>query len=182
MRTKRLLAAAALALAAVSTGLAAIPASAAPAQHWVDSDGFEGDPWIRWERFTSGDAAADVDYGKGLAHTGQNNGWLWAAHGWAAERMKVSVGAWQGRHNCQANIWAQPVDRNAQVELQVWDPHGWRLLTSTAPFLSSSNYQNIITDSVDLSDTDTVYIQAIYGNSTGASQFVRIDDATLECI
>ncbi|GLZ40782.1 hypothetical protein [Actinokineospora sp. NBRC 105648] len=173
--------------AALTTGTAAVAAPvsgehAAMARYAGDSDGFEGDPWIRWERFTSGDGATDVNYGLGFAHNGANNGWLYAAHGWAAERLRVSVDSWPNRHNCRARVWARPVDQGAQVELQVWDPNGWRILTSTAPWLSSAGYQKIVTSGVDLTGVPTVYVQAIYGNSTGAGRFVRLDDAVLECL
>ncbi|MGW4115348.1 hypothetical protein ACWEFJ_31110 [Actinosynnema sp. NPDC004786] len=178
--------AAALAAAAVFTGTAAgqptgTTTDGATAKAYASaSDGFEGDPWSRWERFTSGDAAADVNYGQGLAHNGANNGWLWAAHGWAAERYGVTIDTWP-RGNCTASIWAEPVDGGAQVELQIWDPNGWRLVATTAPWLAGDGYQRIVTSGINLNGVNKVFVQAIFGNDTGAGKFIRLDDVALEC-
>ncbi|UJW31024.1 hypothetical protein L3Q67_38490 [Saccharothrix sp. AJ9571] len=144
------------------------------------SDGFEGDPWSRWERFTSGNAVADGDYGGGVARNGANNGWLWAAHGWAAERYGVAIDSWP-RNSCKASIWAHPVDGGAQVELQVWDLNGWRLVGTTAPWLGGGSYQRIVTSGINLNGVSKVYVQAIFGNSTGAGKFIRLDDMAFEC-
>ncbi|MEU4227042.1 hypothetical protein AB0F17_22320 [Nonomuraea sp. NPDC026600] len=146
------------------------------------SDGFEGNPLAHWQPLTNGDGRADFDINEGFARTGKNNGWLYTGQGWAAERIAVPIGAWGGdRSNCMAEIYAQPLDGGAQVGLEIWDPNGWRKLTSTAPWLPGPGYQPIRTSRVDLSRIDTVYVQAIFGKDNGVKQFVRLDDMSLLC-
>ncbi len=167
-------------LAVAMLGAGATAGQAAAKAYASASDGFEGDPWSKWDRLTSGEAAADGNYGQGLARNGANNGWLWAAHGWAAERYGIAIDSWL-RSSCRASIWAYPVDGGAQVELQVWDPNGWRLVGTTAPWLNGGGYQRIVTPGINLNGVNKVYVQAIFGNNTGAGKFIRLDDMALEC-
>ncbi|MFI9379717.1 hypothetical protein [Kutzneria sp. NPDC052558] len=166
--------------ATVGSAAAATAHPAATASVASASDGFEGDPWAHWEKGSSGEANADGNYNQGTAHTGLNNGWLYAAHGWAAERYGIAIDSWP-KSNCRASIWAYPVDYDAQVELQIWDPNGWRLVGTTAPYLKKNSWQQIVTSSINLAGVNKVYVQAIYGNDTGVGQFVRIDDLAFTC-
>ncbi|MFD0684609.1 hypothetical protein [Actinomadura fibrosa] len=166
--------------AVIGLALAGLSATAAHASVSL-SDGFEGNPWSRWEALVSGDGRADVDIDQGFARTGTNNGWLYTGQGWAAERIAVPVGSWSDRSNCSAEIYAQPVGGGAQVGLEIWDPNGWRKLTATAPWLTGPGYQPIRTRPVDLRGIDKVYVQAIFGKDNGVKQFVRLDDMTLRC-
>lgn len=65
------------------------------------------------------------------------------------------------------------------VELQVWDPNGWQMIATNAPWLEGDRYQQIVTH-VNLNNRNTVYVQAIF-STNGASQYVRIDEMELEC-
>jgi hypothetical protein len=145
------------------------------------SDGFEGDPWSRWEGLAEGDGVAGADIDQGLAHYGKNNGWLFAGHGWAAERIGVSVGQWADRSICMAEIWMRPVGGGATVGLQVWNPDGWHLIAETYPWLDGTSYQRVLLLPFSLEGLDKVYVQAIFGNHTGDERFVRIDDMVLRC-
>lgn len=166
-------AAAALAALAVFTGTA-------NASGYVH-DGFEGSYWNRWEPGQQGDALAGYDdQGEpGVAFKGSVNGWLYSHGGWAANRRKVDVSGWGSRGNCEARIWANPLGRDNQVELQVWDPNGWQMIATEAPWLGRDHYQQIVTH-VNLNGRNTVYVQAIFSTG-GAAQFVRIDEMELEC-
>ncbi|WP_329403959.1 hypothetical protein [Streptomyces melanogenes] len=177
-RLMRWLGAAAL-IAGGSVCAVATPAEASTVEF---TDSFEGNPWNRWEGFHEGDGVAGADLGQGLARTGANNGWLYTGQGWAAERIAVPVGSWGDRSNCTASIHAQPVGGGAQVGLQVWDPNGWHLLTETYPWLGGQGYQKITTGPINVSGLSTVYVQAIYGSSSGKPQFVRLDDVTFRCV
>ena len=181
----RLIAVAAAA-AVTAIGLA-VPAQSAPATTIQFTNSFEGNPWNDWQGLQTGDgvAGADVNGNPVVARTGVNNGWLYTGNGWAAEKIAVPIGSWGNRSNCSASIWANPVSYGAGVGLEVWDPNGangWVKLTSTAPGVSAGRYQQITTAPLNLNGLSTVYIQAIYGNSSGVPQFVRIDDVSLTCV
>ncbi|MDT7788643.1 MAG: hypothetical protein QOF58_7062 [Pseudonocardiales bacterium] len=171
------------AVVAVVTALAATAAFSGAANAAGDArDGFEGAYWDRWEPASSGSnaqAGYDDDGVPGVAYKGSNNGWLYSAGGWAANRRRIDVSSWGGRANCQARIMANPVGRPNQVELQVWDPNGWRMIATSAPWLQGDVYQPIVTQ-VNLNGRNVVYVQAIFA-TTGTSQFVRIDEMELEC-
>jgi hypothetical protein len=55
----------------------------------------------------------------------------------------------------------------------------WNLIATHAPRLEANFYQQIITP-VNLHNRTTVYVQAIF-STKGAEQYVRIDEAELEC-
>ncbi|MCK2239275.1 MULTISPECIES: hypothetical protein [unclassified Crossiella] len=175
---------AAAAVALLTGAAGAATAGPAAASH---SDGFEGDPWTRWEKGSEGDARAEGNYGQGTARTGRNNAFLWSAHGHSSVRLPINIASWP-KSSCKASIWGNPVadaahpgPRGAQVELQVWDPNGWRLLGTTAPWLNDGSYQRVITPPLDLNGVNKVYVQAIFGNNSGAGKFVRLDDMSFEC-
>ncbi|MFC9848569.1 hypothetical protein ACFWFF_14415 [Streptomyces sp. NPDC060223] len=178
----------AVAAAAAVTAIGiAVPAQSAPATTIQFTNSFEGNPWNDWQGLQTGDgvAGADVNGNPVVARTGVNNGWLYTGNGWAAEKIAVPIGSWGNRSNCSASIWANPVSYGAGVGLEVWDPNGangWVKLTSTAPGVSAGRYQQITTAPLNLNGLSTVYIQAIYGNSSGVPQFVRIDDVSLTCV
>jgi hypothetical protein len=150
------------------------------------SDGFEsGFPFApgRWERFTWGGGQAWYDSGIGVAHTGQNDGWLYVAgNGWAAERIGMDLSG-QYSSTCWAAVWMQPTGAGAQAGLQVWNPNGWHLIAASYPWLTGngSGYQLVIVP-LNLSGfAGPVYLQAIYGTSSGTGQYVRVDDMSLTC-
>lgn len=124
---------------------------------------------------------AGADIGQGHARSGLNNGWLFAGHGWAAERVRVPVSSWQNRSNCAASVYARPVADGAQVGVQVWDPNGWRLLAESYPWLDGDRHQWITTGSLNTSQLDTVYVQVIFGKDSPQQQYVRIDDVSFRC-
>jgi hypothetical protein len=168
---------------AILSGAAAAVAAPAEASTLQFTNSFEGNPWSNWEGFTGGDGVAGADINQGLARSGANNGWLYAGHGWAAERIGVTVGSWQSRSNCTASIYAQPTGGGAQTGLSIWDPNGWRELTvPTVRWVSGPGYQQISAGPVNLTGLDTVYVQAIYGNDSATAQFVRLDDVSLRCV
>src|SRR5580704_1866647 len=83
---------------------------------------FEGNPGDRWEGFTGEDGRTGFDIDKGTSRSGKNNGWLYADHGWAAERIAVHLSGFGPRTRCTASIFMEPLGGSAQVGLQVWDP------------------------------------------------------------
>lgn len=166
------------AMLAIAAG-AAVPAQATTVQF---NDGFEGVPSSRWQGVTDGDGVAGFDINRGLARSGANDGWLYTGTGFAAERIAVPVSGWANRQYCTAQIYAQVVDYDAQVGLEIWNPdNGWSKLTSTTAWITRGGYQPITTFPIDLRGASTVYIQAIYGNHDVKPQFVRLDDANLTC-
>lgn len=171
------------AAAAVAAALAAVAvfSGTANANDRYAYDGFEGAYWDRWEPGQQGDAQAgyDDDGVPGVAYQGSNNGWLYSHGGWAANRRRVDVSGWGERGRCEARIMANPVGRPNQVELQVWDPNGWQMIATSAPWLQGDGYQQIVTP-VNLNARNVVYVQAIF-STNGTSQFVRIDNLELEC-
>ncbi|GLZ28460.1 hypothetical protein Lesp02_06500 [Lentzea sp. NBRC 105346] len=175
----------AAALSSIILGLVALATSTATAQaayHIHVTNGFEGNPWATWEGLSEGNANAGADINQGLAFRGQNNGWLHVvSSGWAAERWRIDVSGSE-RDDCEASIWARTADAGpAPVELQIWDPNGWRLLTKNTPTVQGNNYTQIFTPEIDLSGVSTVYVQAIYGQQNGPERFIRIDEAQLDC-
>jgi hypothetical protein len=157
-------------------------ASTAHAGLWQWTDDFSGTPNDRWEAFHGGgDGGAGFNINLGFGHNGHsNNGWLYAANGWAFMRIAhgVNVG---NRSDCAAAMYMKPVGGGAQVGLQVWNPNGWHLIAETYPWLDGSDYQQVYVTGMNLEGVDTVYIQAIYGNSSGSARFIRLDDVALQC-
>ena len=169
----------AAAVAAVLTLMAVFTGTAQAAGY--EKDGFEILWAERWDRIQSGTALAGFDEDRDVAYKGENNGWLRAANsGWAAERRRFEVSGWGA--SCRAKIWANPLGWANQVELQVWVPNPsgpWTMIATQAPWLQANSYQQFVTP-VNLSGRGTVYVQAIF-STRGAEQYVRIDEAELEC-
>jgi hypothetical protein len=158
-------------------------AQAGTTQFW---DSFEvGNPSSRWQGFTGGDGVAGYDINKGVAHQGQNNGWLYVGNGWAAERIPVDLNGFFHRSNCAAGVYMQAVGPGAQVGLQIWNPNnGWHVIAETYPWIdgNGSGYHSVSIGQLNLQGYGgTVYLQAIYGTNSGNKQYVRVDDMVLQC-
>jgi len=143
-------------------------------------DGFEGDPASRFVADHDGSAATGYDLGQGTARSGANNGWLFASNGWAGEGVWHNVESWPVGWRCFAAFYAQPIGGGAQVGIEVRDPIG-RLITSAAPWLPGSGYQQVATGQFSVDGAGWVELRAVYGNSSGSPRTIRIDDFVLQC-
>lgn len=151
-------------------------------QFW---DSFEGStPWTRWEGGQSGNGVVGYDVNAGGAYSGLNNGWLKAGNGSASNRIPVSLSGFSIRNNCAVGVKARALGTGGFVGLQVWNPSGWSVIAATYPWINGNGagYQQISISGLNLTSlSGTIYLQAIYSNSSGVQQFVRIDDMVLEC-
>jgi hypothetical protein len=165
---------------------AIVPASGATlasiTQFWDDFEG--ATPWTRWEGGGSGDGIAGYDINGGVAHSGRNDGWLYVGNGWAANRIRVNLNGFFSRSNCAAAISMAPLGSGAQVGLQIWNPTNWTIIAATYPWIegNGTGYHQVVIDGLNLSGyRGDIYLQAIYGNSSGIKQFIRLDDMILQC-
>jgi hypothetical protein len=180
MFSKRILEVLALATTVVlAVTVSATPAQATLVQVW---DGLESaTPWTEWQSGGSGDGVAGYDIHGGVAHTGDNDGWLYVGNGSASNRIPVNISQWT-RDNCTVGVWFNPLSpAGAVVGLQVWNPNGWHIIASTTSWIPVGGYGQVSID-LDLSGfSGDIYLQVIYGNNNGIKTFVRFDDMAISC-
>ncbi len=149
-------------------------------------DGYESNPFGNWERgIQGGDGHSWFDIGMGVARGGSNNnGWLFADHGWSAMRIAKSLNSFpSNRSNCSVTIYADPVNGGANVGLEVWNPANWEKVSHTVKWIDGgAGYQPITVFPAKLAGLANIYVQPIYGNNGGPAKYVRLDDVDVRCI
>jgi hypothetical protein len=148
-------------------------------------DGFENGPAARWQVLAGGDGVASFDTPpSSFANSGTDDGWLFVGNGWAAERISFDLSGVPGYYNCHASGYLQATGTGAQAGLEIWDPNGWVKVASNYPWIPGSGapYQNVEVNFVRSQISgNTFYVQAMYGQTSGVKQFVRVDDVSWIC-
>lgn len=175
----------AVAMTAVVALMAVFTGTAHAAPNHV-SDGYEGNYGERWVGNTGtftpdGMGTGGVETDGVNAYKGSNNGWLFAAGGWASHAVQIDVRGWADRTDCEARVMAKPRDSEENPGLRVFDPNGWKVLASGGgSFLPPGQYTQIVTRRFDLSGVDSVYLEVILGSGR-FGRLVRYDEFELEC-
>lgn len=177
------------AFAVASTAAIAHPPSAQAIEPAYQVRGWDMENEVHlWQKFEGGDGTAGYDINRGVAHRGENNGWLHVGNGWAAWRTFMSAGPLgppQHRRYCYASAAIQVVGDGAQVGLEVWGvnhDYSWTRVRETYPWVAGGGYRPIqILWIDDLSMYREVWVQVIYGSSGGPKKYVRFDEVTLSC-
>lgn len=163
-----------LALAVLALALSvAAPANAGITQFY---DGFENGH-SAW--FTTG--GAGFDYGLGLAHQGQGNGWVRNTTGWNAINTVEPVVPGQP---CTASAWIRLSRHLTGGYMSVRQAYGDRHIIDEIPLtgpgpVGVNGYNQYVFDFYPGSTSSALFYVGMWGN--GQDAWMQIDDVVIQC-
>jgi hypothetical protein len=167
----------------VSAGTLAVSATAAHADTWQLSDGYELNPTTTWSLERYGVSSGGFELNQGTARTGRNNAYLRATTSFSALGRTVRITPTRHGPTCAASVYVQ-TPGGATVNFEVINPASWTYirLTTVTPASTGSGW-TLVSSPVwepGVNGGENVVIRvALLGN--GTSTWIRLDDLQVSC-
>jgi hypothetical protein len=152
-----------------------------PKPGWYLNDGFEGDGYtnnVNWiPGCTNCNGSSGIDYFKGFAHSGFNNGWVFNSSGWNDLHTHVSTGPAYPGGTCSLSAYIRHSPAASYATIHVRDSNDFHILAETQ-FTSTNGYQQF-----DLTFQPTSATVYVYVGQWGAGQdaWIQFDDFNMLC-